>query len=145
LRGVRNAKYELVGVEPVSQEEYDQRTAKIKAFSKYMSGAIQENTGYSLNNRGSAAIEVGDPNYVDNSLNAYTYYGVSYDRTNKQWVFNNKPIHFLIDGEHATFINNSEDAIKNGISLKVVRKANGEIDKLIEIEMTEEEVEAILK
>ncbi|HBK59723.1 MAG TPA: peptidase M56, partial [Firmicutes bacterium] len=59
LRGVRNAEYELMGIEPVSQEEYDQRTARIRA-SKDSSG-VQESGRAVSTNTNPAAVEAGDP------------------------------------------------------------------------------------
>lgn len=148
LRGVRNAKFELIGLEPVSQEEYEQRTAKIQASSKKISG-VQENASTGSVNTGSAALEgdgsvaneAGDPNYEDNSLNAYTKYGVSYDKKAKVWMYQGKPIHCLYDEGYTTVIDNSSLAIKDGMSLKVVRNTNGSIEGLAE--MTEAEVNAL--
>lgn len=148
LRGVRNAKFELIGLEPVSQEEYEQRTAKIQASSKNIS-RVQENASNGSVNTGSAALEgdgsvaneAGDPNYEDNSLNAYTKYGVSYDKKAKVWMYQGKPIHCLYDEGYTTVIDNSSLAIKDGMSLKVVRNTNGSIEGLAE--MTEAEVNAL--
>ncbi|WP_097015818.1 M56 family metallopeptidase [Anaerocolumna aminovalerica] len=177
LRGVRNEKYELIALEPVSQKEYDQRTAKIQAFSESLSeiqeSAIQESemqenvgnesintnstaieTGDSnkningviqekadsngLTGNGSDAVEAGDPNYVDHSLNAYTKYGISYDRDAEVWMYQDKPIHCLYDNGYTTFIDNSKVALKDGLSLKVIRNSNAGIEQLAE--MTEAEV-----
>lgn len=150
LKAVRNANYELTGIAPVSQEEYDKSTQSIKrAQNASTTGAAQENG--SANNIGgsTSAVEAGgkdntlngpatafsegDPNYVDNSLNAYLDYGVSYDKVNKQWTFDDKPIHYLSDGDNATYMDNSENATKYGVSLEVIRKADGQIEKLAEI------------
>lgn len=152
LKAVRNTDYELTGITPVSQEIFDKHTESIKnAQMSNKQGAAQENssvkkisaassaeehngndTGDIVNGPTNASSE-GDPNYVDTSLNAYLNYGVSYDKTNKQWLFDNKPIHYLNDGDNATFVDNRNHATKNGVSLKVIRKANGEIDKLVKI------------
>lgn len=136
LRGVRNANYELIGVEPVSQEEYDQRTAKIQASKN--DSVVQENGGI-LTNNGSVATEAGYPNYVDDSLNAYAVQGVSYDKDKKVWMYQNKPIRCFYDEGYITFI---DVAIKDGSSLKVVRNTDGSIERLTE--MTEAEVNALL-
>lgn len=167
LRGVRNAKYALVGIEPVSQEEYDQRTAKIQASSKNLFEAIQENADDGLNNtacvaveadelsidisyaiqegdslnNGSATREVGAPNYENNSLSAYTKQGVYFDKEKKVWMYKDRPIHLFYDEEYKTFVDNNSLALKDGLSLKVVRNTNGGIEKLSE--MTEMEVNAL--
>lgn len=150
LKAVRNANYELTGIASVSQEEYDRRTESIKrAQNASTISAAQENgsanniggststveageTDNTLNGPASAFSE-GDPNYVDNSLSAYLNYGVFYDKANKQWTFDNEPIHYLSDGDNATYVDNSENATKYGVSLEVIRKADGQIEKLEEI------------
>lgn len=133
LHGVRNVKYELIGIEPVSQEEYDKRTAKIKASFKNMSDTIQENIDDGLNNN-EITTETGDPNYVDDSLNAYMDYGISYDREMELWMYKDKPIKYFYDENYITLIDYSEAALKNGISLKVIRDINGKIEELIEVD-----------
>jgi hypothetical protein len=172
LRGVRNAEYELMGIEPVSQEEYDQRTARIRASkdssgvqesgravstntnpaaveagdpdkdTSGVTGAAQESLGGNSLSTGSVATEAGDPNCVDNSLSAYAKQGVSYDKEAKVWMYQNKPIHCLYDEGHITFTDNSSLAVKGGLPLKVVRNTSGSIDRLVE--MTEAEVNVLL-
>ncbi|WP_213618497.1 M56 family metallopeptidase [Paenibacillus sp. J22TS3] len=149
LKAVRNANYELTGITPVSQEEYDKHTESLKnALASNKQGAAQENgsvnkTGGTAStvenetgdivNGSTAASSEGDPNYVDNSLNAYLDYGVSYDKDNKQWVYGNKPIHYLYDEDHTTYVDESDSTAKSGVSLEVVRKSNGQIEKLVDI------------
>lgn len=171
LRGIRNAKYELIGLEPMSQKEFDQRTAKIQASFKSLpdiqendgdesikanstaieigdsnkntTGAIQEQAdSSSLAGNGSMAVEAGDPNYVDNSLNAYTEYGLSYDKDAEVWIYQDKPIHCFYDDGYITFIDNSSVALKDGLALKVIRNVNNGIEYLEE--MTEAEVNTLL-
>lgn len=171
LRGVRNADYELIGIEPVTQQEYDQRTAKNQASKDFtgvqenggtisantnfvaveagnpnkntngVTGAAQESLDGNNLTTGSVASEAGDPNYVNNSLNAYTNHGVSYDKEAKVWMYKDKPIHYLYDEGYTTFVDYSSLALKNGLSLKVVRNTNGSIERLAE--MTEAEVNAL--
>jgi len=150
LKAVRNTSYELTGITPVSQEEYDKRTESIKkAQAANTQGAAQENGSVNKTSGSSSTVEAGetantingsttaysegDPSYVDDALSAYLNYGVSYDKVNKQWLFNNKPIHYLSDGDIATYVDDSQNATKYGVSLDVVRSANGQIDKLVEI------------
>lgn len=146
LKAVQNNDYELTGITLVSQENFDKHTESMKnGQTSNKQGAAQENSsvhkvsgassavehnGNDLNGSTNASSE-GDSNYVDTSLNAYLNYGVSYDKANKQWIFDNKPIHYLNDGDNATFVDNRNHATKNGISLKVIRKSNGEIDKVV--------------
>ncbi len=132
LRGIRNVKYELTGIEPVSQEEYDERTAKIKASFKDMSNTIKENIDDGLNSD-EITIETGDPDYVDGSLNAYMDYGISYDKEMELWMYKDRPIKYFCDKDYITLIDHSEAALKNGISLKVIRDTNGKFEKLVEV------------
>jgi beta-lactamase regulating signal transducer with metallopeptidase domain len=148
LMAVRNADYELTGISPVSQEVYDKHTESMKN-AQNVQGAVQENgsinktsgaisvienSGNNNSTNGSAsAFYEGEPNYADTSLGAYLSYGVTYNMTNKQWIFDNRPIHYLNDEGNVTFVDNSDNTIRNGVSLEVIRKSNGEIEKLIEI------------
>lgn len=148
LIAVRNTDYKLTGISPVSQEEYDKHTESMKN-AQNVQGTAQENSSVNKTSGATSAVEnsgtgdiangsttafsEGDPYYVDTSLNAYLDYGVSYDEADKQWTFDNKPIHYLNDENNATFVDNSDNAIKNGVSLEVIRKSNGEIEKLVEI------------
>jgi beta-lactamase regulating signal transducer with metallopeptidase domain len=145
LKAVRNSNYELTGIAPVSQEEYDKHTESLNraqnAQAPAQEGTVHNTSGSSIAeeaggntvNSSTFAHSEGDPDYVDDSLNAYLDYGVSYDAASKQWFYQNKPIHYLSDGDHMTYLDNGENAIKNGISLEVVRTADGRIDQLTEI------------
>jgi hypothetical protein len=146
LKAVRNSNYELTGITPVSQEEYDKHTESFNraqnAQGPAQEGTVTNTSGSSIAeeagetgntvNSSSFAYSEGDTDYVDDSLNAYLDYGVSYDAASEQWFYNNKPIHYLSDGDNMTYLNNSENAI-NGVSLEVIRTANGQINKLMEI------------
>ncbi len=156
LKAIRNTDYELTGISFVSQEEYDKHTESIKRVqaANMQSGVAQENRKGNINHESGLSVteeagETGntannstfaysdDLNYVDDSLNAYLDYGVSYDKAGKKWTFNNKIIHYLSDGDNMTYWNYSENAINDGVSLEVVRNADGRIGKLVEITKTE--------
>lgn len=155
LKAVKNSNNELTAISPVSQEEYDKRTESIKmAQTTNTKGAVQENATANSTSGSTNAVEVGgtdntgngtttafltgDPDYVDNSLSAYLDHGVSYDKANKKWMFNNKLIHFLGDGDNMTYVDNGENAVKNGVSLKVIRNTNGQIDGLVMVSNNED-------
>ena len=55
----------------------------------------------------SGSFELGDPNYRDNSLDAYTTFGISYDQTSDTWIYDGKIIHILYDADHNTYCDNS--------------------------------------
>lgn len=77
---------------------------------------------------------MGDPNYRDNSLDAYTTFGIFYDQTSGNWIYDGKIIHILYDSDHNTYCDNSAS---DGINLKVIRDKNGNIEKLVETEAQE--------
>jgi len=124
LYAVRNSDGELIGVEPFDQADFDLRTA---ILSGNLDGTMVAQNGQI------------DPNYVDTSLNEYLDYGISYDATNQVWIFENKQVHFLVDGNYQHFFNNflvniitdSESTMNSGVALKVVRNSNNEIETLI--------------
>lgn len=70
----------------------------------------------------SGSFELGDPNYCDNSLDAYTTFGISYDKVSDNWIYIGKIIHILYDANHNTYYDNSAS---NGINLKVIRDKHG--------------------
>lgn len=79
----------------------------------------------------SGSFEQGDPNDCDDSLNAYTGFGVSYDKTSGHWIYDEKPIHILYDADRFTFCG---EGMKDGISLNVVRSKDGNIKKLVPVD-----------
>lgn len=88
----------------------------------------------------SGSFEQGDPNYCDDSLDAYTEYGVSYDVTSSHWMYDKAPIYILHDANHCTFCDKDES---DGISLNVVRNKEGNIEKLVLVD--KEELEQFVK
>lgn len=100
----------------------------------------------------SASASSVDPDYVDTSLDAYVGYGVSRDRSGKSWVFNGKPIAFLIDpghGVYANFSRNNADAdfatwveSSGSAFLRVVRTPDGLIGGIVDMS-ADEAVQAV--
>lgn len=77
---------------------------------------------------------MGDPNYRDDSLDAYTAFGVSYDPITQKWMYDGKIIHILYDADHNTYC---DAGASDGINLKVVRDKNGNIETLTETDIQE--------
>ena len=74
------------------------------------------------------------PTYAqDNPKAEYKAYGVSYNAEKKAWEWNGKVIRFLWDENKHWHVNNSVEAIHNGVKVKVVRDAKGNITKLVEM------------
>jgi len=69
-----------------------------------------------------------------NSLDVYTTFGISYDKTSDNWIYDGKIIHILYDADHNTYCDNSAS---DGINLKVIRDKNGNIEKLVKTEAQE--------
>ena len=83
---------------------------------------------------GSGSFEQGDPNYRDDSLDAYTEFGVSYDKSSNHWMYGEKPIYILYDKEHYTFC---DKGVSDGVSLNVVRDKAGNIENLVSVDKGE--------
>lgn len=123
---IRDANGNLTGLKQSSDADFNARTKeqeKLKAeFEK--AGITTE----------SGSFEQGDPNYRDDSLDAYTDFGVSYDKTSNHWVYAEKPIYILYDKDHYTFC---DRGVNDGVSLNVVRDKDGNIEKLVSVDKGE--------
>ena len=118
---IRDANGSLTGLKQSSDADFNARTEKQKGLKEEFDAAgITGNSG---------SFELGDPNYRDDSLDAYTAFGVSYDQPTQKWMYDGKPIHILYDADHDTYCDNG---ISDGINLKVIRDKNGNIEKLVE-------------
>lgn len=116
----------LTGLKQSSDADFKARTEKQEEIkSEFDAAGITGNSG---------SFELGDPNYRDDSLDAYTAFGVSYDKTSDNWMYEGKVIHILYDAGHNTYCDNG---VSNGINLKVVRDKNGNIEKLMKTEANE--------
>ena len=123
---IRNTGGTLTGLKQSSDADFKARTQKqekIKAELKKASIAGE-----------SESYEVGDPNYRDDSLDAYTAFGVSYDEVSENWMYDGKAIHILYDSDYNTYCANDID---NGVNLKVVRDKKGNIEKLVKTDERE--------
>lgn len=120
---IRDVKGILTGLEQSSDAEFKSRTEKqAEREAEFdVAGMIGE--------RGS--FELGDLNYGDDSLDAYTAFGVSYDQTAQIWMYDGKAIHILYDADYNTYCNYS---VKDGINIKVIRDKDGNIKNLVETE-----------
>lgn len=77
------------------------------------------------------SFEGGEPDYKNDSIrDVYAPYGVTYDAFSGAWLFKGKIIHFLQDEGQATYCDNSESAIANGINIEVIRSKDGKIKTL---------------
>lgn len=85
----------LTGLKQSSDADFNARTKEQEALK-----AELEKAGITA---GSGSFEQGDPNYRDDSLDAYTEFGVSYDKTSNHWMYDEKPIYILYDKERYTF------------------------------------------
>lgn len=109
-----------------SDADFKARTEKQEEIkAEFAAAGITGNSG---------SFEMGNPNYRDDSLDAYTAFGVSYDQSTQKWMYDGKIIHILYDADHNTYCDSSAD---DGINLKVVRDKSGNIEKLMETEAQE--------
>ena len=116
----------LTGLKQSSDADFKARTERQEEIkAEFDAAGITGNSG---------SFEMGDPNYRDDSLDAYTAFGVSYDKTSDNWMYEGKVIHIFYDAGHNTYCDNGAS---NGINLKVIRDKNGNIEKLVETEAQE--------
>ena len=123
---IRDEDGTLTGLKQSSDADFNARTKEQEALK-----AELEKAGITA---GSGSFEQGDPNYSDDSLDAYTEFGVSYDKTSNQWMYGEKPIYILYDEEHYTFC---DKGVSDGVSLNVVRDKDGNIEKLVSVDKGE--------
>ncbi|MBS5150712.1 MAG: hypothetical protein Q4A63_02560 [Butyricicoccus pullicaecorum] len=115
----------LTGLKLSSDIDFRARTEKeIKA--EFDAVGMAENSG---------SFEMGDPNERDDSLDAYTAFGVSYDQSTQKWIYDGKIIHILYDADHNTYCCGS--SASDAVNLKVIRDKSGNIEKLMEAEVQE--------
>ena len=130
LNPIRDSSGKLMGLEIASDEEFAARTEKFNEIN-----ATLQSIGASE----SGAYEGGDPGIVDDSLEGYEEFGVSYDTKMQKWVYERQQIYFFYDPNGITYIDGS---VVDGVSLRVVRDENQNIEKIIET--TADEVNQIL-
>lgn len=123
---IRDENGTLTGLKQSSDADFNARTKEQEALK-----AEFEKAGITA---GSGSFEQGDPNYRDDSLDAYAEFGVSYDKTSNHWMYGEKPIYILYDKEHYTFC---DKGVSDGVSLNVVRDKDGNIEKLVYVDKGE--------
>ena len=123
---IRDKDGTLTGLKQSSDADFNARTKEQEALK-----AELEKAGITA---GSGSFEQGDPNYRDDSLDAYTEFGVSYDKTSNHWMYGEKPIYILYDKEHYTFC---DKGASDGVSLNVIRDKAGNIEKLVSVDKGE--------
>ena len=123
---IRDEDGTLTGLKQSSDADFNARTKEQEALK-----AELEKAGITA---GSGSFEQGDPNYRDDSLDAYTEFGVSYDKTSNHWMYDEKPIYILYDKERYTFC---DKGVSDGICLNVVRDKGGNIEKLVSVDKGE--------
>ena len=110
----------LTGLKQSSDADFHTRTQKQEALQAELKKAgITAESG---------SFEQGDPDWRDDSLDAYSEFGVSYDRTSGRWMYGQTPVYILYDRDHCTFC---DKGAEGGVSLNVVRDKDGNIEKLV--------------
>ncbi|MDD3339617.1 MAG: hypothetical protein PHS82_12260 [Lachnospiraceae bacterium] len=131
LTATRDEKGNLKSLVKAAQEEFDQRTARWE--EQEMESSVGEIAT-------TACYEGGNADDTANALDEYEIYGVSYDRKNEYWVYNEKPIHIFYDEQGCIL---SDGSVLNGVNIKVIRGVSGKIEKLSEV--TDEEINKLLE
>ena len=123
---IKDANGTLTGLKQSSDADFKALTEKQEETKSELAAAgITGNSG---------SFELGDPNYRDDSLDAYATFGISFDKASDNWMYDGKIIHILYDADHNTYCDNSAS---DGINIKVIRDKNDNIEKLVETETQE--------
>ena len=123
---IRDESGALTGLKQSSDADFNAHTKEQEALKTELGKAgITTDSG---------SFEQGDPNDHDDSLDAYTEFGVSYDKASNHWVYGKKPVYILYDKDHCTFCNKG---VSDGVSLNVVRDENGNIERLVPVDKEE--------
>ena len=130
--------YALEGVDVISENDTNETETKYSVYKTYgmtydkekeLKRGI-EDSQKSISDQYDS-FEGGEPDYKNDSLrDVYAPYGVTYDAFSGAWLFKGKIIHFLQDEGQATYCDNSESAIANGINVEVILSKNGKIKTL---------------
>lgn len=123
---VRDADGTLTGLKAAPQADFDARTKRQAELEAELqrAGATAE----------SGSFEQGDPNYREDSLDAYADFGVSYDSMTRHWTYRGEEVYILYDAGHTTFCDKSAP---DGVCLRVARGADGGIESLTPAERAE--------
>lgn len=130
LNTICDSSGKLIGLEIASDEEFTSRTEKYNEINAAMQSIGASESG---------AFEGGNSDVVDDSLEGYTEFGVSYDMKIQKWMYEGQQIYFFYDPNGATYIDGS---VVDGVSLRVIRDENQNIEKITET--TANEVNQIL-
>ena len=126
VEAIRDVNGTLTGLKQSSDADFKARTEKQEEIkAEFDAAGITGNSG---------SFELGDPNYRDDSLDAYATFGISFDKASDNWMYDGKIIHILYDADHNTYCDNSAS---DGINIKVIRDKNDNIEKLVETETQE--------
>ena len=126
---IRDTNGTLTALKQSSDTDFAARTEKENELKAELeqSGIMNEGT----------SIELGDPDYRDDTLDEYAAFGVSYDTASDTWIYDKKIIYILYDAGHNTYCN---AGATSGICLKVIRNSNDKIEKLVETNSQELEI-----
>ncbi|MDO4719578.1 MAG: M56 family metallopeptidase [Peptostreptococcaceae bacterium] len=127
LQVLRDRSQKITSIEEVSKEKFNERTKK---------WGQRKQAGYQN------AYEEGGGDLEDKSLNAYTPFGVTYDRAEQVWKYRGGKIYGLVDKNVLTFMDASLAGESGVLILEVVRGKSGKIEALKE--MSEEAFERYL-
>lgn len=132
MNPVRDVSGNLTGLTVASDEEFANHTAKQNELeAEFKKDGVMNTSG---------SFEQGNPDEQDNTLDAYSEYGVSYDVSVNNWMYNSKPIHFFYDADNGTTYIDYD--VTNGLNLKIIRDKEENSVKLET--MTDTEVSEII-
>lgn len=123
---IRDVNGTLTGLKQSSDADFKARTEQHENLK-----AVFEAAGITGD---SDCYEIGNPDELADCLDAYTAFGVSYNKTSNRWMYEGEEIHIFHDAGHKTYY---DDGVSNGINLKVIRDKNDNIEKLVKTDAQE--------
>ncbi len=152
IKAIRDKKNQLTGLKQVTSDELDSlftgSSEDIASLSpedltpeaEELGELPGKNEPLSISSATEGDAPSERPSETPNAKEAYTPYGVTYNKSNDTWKMNGQIISLLYDEGYHTYINNSKEARENGVKLQVIRNQDHtihSIDILTEKELTQ--------
>lgn len=130
IKAVRDKDNSLTGFEEVNLDVIFNSSVVAEENNEENKEEINSEVTYN-----SSAVETGGSDA--DTLDAYTDLGVTFNKKKNCWVYNNKNVAVLIDGDYIYM--NEDVSSEKAVYLQVMRKDNGNIKTIQEISKSEEQ------
>lgn len=107
--------------------DLDLQADYVKQLHAKIEEQIKSSTGWQIDN--DTMWYAGNPNFLKHTLDKYEKYGIAYDSKAKEWTYKGQSILMFRDADDR-YLNFTDNAIQNGVSVKVMRAWNTRIEGL---------------